>query len=177
MAMEYAQLRQQAQDGDVLLVEGKALISRFIRAFSGESISHVAMLFWIGTGLFVAEFIEGDDTPYNIVPASQWFDQYKGIQVLFGMAPAMVRGKAGVMATVEQFRATKKPKYGWWTFPVILLAQWTNKDYKVGGKVCSTFVEAAWSACGYKFSRTPDPGDYIAMCQLTMPVSTSPVQP
>jgi hypothetical protein len=176
--MEYEQLRQQAQDGDVLMVEGRAFISRFIRMFSGESVSHIAVLFWLDGGLFVAEFLEGKN--YLITPASQWFEEYKKnkFQVLFGMAPKMVRGNAAISQVVAKYRADKSLQaYGWWTFLRIWVAQWTNKNYQVKAKVCSTFVAAVWSECGYRFARTPDPGDYLAMCQLTMPVTFDPAQP
>jgi hypothetical protein len=169
--MDYQQLRAQAKDGDVFLVEGKAAISRFIRCCTGESVSHAAMLVWIEKGLYVAEYYEGPQGPFILSPASLWFEKYPAETVLYGVAPDCVRGNPSVLQMVTTYRdSPKKPDYGWYEFPKIWLAQWTGKTCKQTGLVCSTYVMKVWESCKYIFKETPDPGDYIRLCQMTFPI-------
>jgi hypothetical protein len=167
--MTYSEMRQLAQTGDVLLVEGKGFFSKMVRVVTGESISHVALLFWLDGGLFVAEMIEGKG--YQIMPASQWFPRAAG-PVLFGAAPVSVQSRGDtILAIIASYRDTKKKqRYGYLSLLKVWWAQITGQQIKVHQRVCSTFVQDVWEQCGFHFAQLADPGDYLALCRYVCAV-------
>lgn len=163
--MTYPELREQAQNGDVILLEGSGFVSKFIRVFTGQSISHVALLVWLDSGLFIAEMIEG--VGYQIKPASERIPAYKGI-VYYGKAPKVVNDSPGcILKSVLEYRADKsKQRYGYFTLFSVWWSQIRHKNIEVKKKVCSTFIADVWNWCRFKFSETPDPGNYVNLCQF-----------
>lgn len=164
--MTYGDVRSIAKNGDVLLVEGSGFISKFIRVFTGQSISHVGMFVWLKNGLFIAEFVEG--TGYQIKPASEQILTYEGI-LYFGKAPEPISiNQDCVKSEVLAFRSDKsKQKYGYLSLLKVWWAQLWHAQYEVREKVCSTFVQHVWNKCGYNFKQLADPGDFIGLCQYT----------
>ena len=162
--MNYSEMRLAAKTGDILLVEGKGFFSRLVRVVTGESISHVALLFWLDGGLFVAEMIEGKG--YQILPASQWFPAAG--PVLFGCAPQVVQDlPKTILRTIAKYRDNKKQqRYGYCSLLKVWWAQVTGKQIKVHQRVCSTFVQDVWEQCGFHFKQTADPGDYLGLCRF-----------
>ncbi|HMM59450.1 MAG TPA: hypothetical protein PKC25_04875, partial [Candidatus Rifleibacterium sp.] len=101
--MIYSDLREIAKTGDIILLGGTGVVSRIIRVLTGQSISHVAALFWLDGGLFIAEMVEG--VGYQIVPASQRLSAMKGI-VYFGQAPKVVQDDPdSIMRVISLYRA------------------------------------------------------------------------
>jgi len=162
--MTYAEVRERAKNGDVLLLEGSGFVSKFIRVFTGQSISHVAALVWLEDGLFIAEMIEG--TGYQLKPASERIKGYKGI-VYFGEAPKVIHDNPDcVKSKILAYRADKsKQEYGYFSLLSVWWAQIRHEQMKVKKKVCSTFIQEIWEGCGYKFKQLADPGDYVNLCQ------------
>lgn len=163
--MIYSEMRLSAKTGDLLLVKGKGFFSQMVRVVTGESISHVALLFWLDGGLFVAEMIE--DNGYQILPASQWFPGAAG-PVLFGCAPKVVQDcPKTILGTIARYRDDKKrQRYGYLSLLKVWWAQITGKQIKVHQRVCSTFVQDVWEQCGFHFQQTADPGDYLGLCRF-----------
>ncbi len=165
--LSYQELRATACDGDVLLVEGRGWVSALIRALTGQSISHVAVLLWFDEHLFVAEMKEFHG--YRLRPASLWVDDSLASgSVYYGAAPrAVVEDGDGIIAAALSYR---NHRYSY----VSLLSVWLAQIFRrrlSGGLVCSTFVQRIWETCGYHFDQTADPGDYLRMCEFVLPVT------
>ncbi|WP_027714913.1 hypothetical protein [Desulfuromonas sp. TF] len=169
--MTYESMRMTARTGDVLLVRG----NRFVRIFSAESVSHVAVLVWMpgpkgefrGGGLWVFEFVEGEG--YQSMPASQWFERRKGQMIFHGVAPDVVRAaREGVYKAATRYRTEKGIRrwYGWLSLVTVWASQIIRRPIPVWAKVCSTFAQEVWEAAGFReFERTADPGDFMELCQ------------
>lgn len=167
--MTYAEFREVAQTGDVLLVRGSLLV----RIFSAESISHVALVVWMPNGgLWVFEFVEG--VGYQGLPASEWFERRKDQTILHGVAPKSVRIYAfKIVEFVTSYRNKNswKKKYGWGTLLVVWLSQITGRKYNTLMEVCSTFVQEAWEHAKYMgFTKVADPGEFLLHCSSYKPV-------
>lgn len=169
--LSYEAMRGIAKDGDKLFVRGMA----FIRVMTGEAQAHVAVLFWMDGGLFVAEFTA--KTGYIIMPASQWFDQRKGQEITYGQAPDIVRNNPiSVRETIYRYRAMDTQTgarrwfgpngYGFASLLKVWWSQVTGWAVSVRQKVCSTFAQEVDEACGLLYSQTADPGDVARTCIL-----------
>jgi hypothetical protein len=166
--VKLGQLIQTARTGDVLLIQGEGFCAEAIRMLTGESFSHVAVLAWVNNQLLVAEFTGAG---FSLIPVAKRLPQYEG-KVHLGIAPDIVHHHLEhVMGVLEAFRDDPtKQEYGYLSLPAVLLAQYTGGDIDSGKKVCSTFAEACWTAAGYQFSQTPDPGDFLDYCQCIYPI-------
>jgi hypothetical protein len=166
--LTYKSLRNNAKSGDVLMIEGRGWVSRLIRAFTGQSVSHVALLLWIGDSLFVAEMKEFHG--YRFRPASCWVeDALRSGFVFYGMAPGHIRMQCpGISDTALRYR--NKP-YSYTALFRVWWAQITRSKVP-GGLVCSTFVQRVWEECGYQFTQTADPGDYLRLCDSVTSITT-----
>ena len=163
--MNYADIRHLVRDGDVLLVKRRGFVSGAIRALTGESYNHVAMLVWLD-GLWVAEYREF--VGFQLLPASQWLEQADGT-VWWGTAP--VRGHKRLKGTVLAYR-DDSPPYGYWTLAKVWWSQIRNKPGE-GGDVCSTWIQRMWEAVGFEgFRRLADPGDVAEVCHSLTPVQS-----
>lgn len=158
-------MREQTMTGDLLLLEGRGLFSVLIRVLTGQQISHVAMLVWIEHGLWVAEM---RNAGYTLTPASQRIpEMHDSGQVYWGPAPRKVRLQyENVTTKVLSFRGSR---YSWWSLLTVWASQVTKRRLP-GRLVCSTLVERAWRAGGFEFTRTPDPGDFMHLCQRVHPI-------
>lgn len=153
--MKYLEARELMQSGDVLMVKARGIVSRFIRAVTGESYNHVAMVIKNTGGVFVVEMREGKG--WLFTPASVWFSKQAKKEVYWGKAPEIVRDSDCVELVAMRHRGRK---YSYWTLVTVWLGQFTGKGY-AGRLVCSTFIQKCWQACGYEMSaRLADPGDY-----------------
>lgn len=166
--MNYAEFRDQAQTGDVLLVEGTGLFSTCIRVLTGQQASHVAILLWLGGyggGLWVAE-MRGQG--YTLTRASQRVPEMaEHGHVYWGKAPQHLRWRVeGMRDTALSFRGSR---YSWWTLVTVWCAQIMRRRVP-RSLVCSTLVEKVWTAVGYQFTRTPDPGDFFKLCEAVTPL-------
>jgi hypothetical protein len=158
MARNYDWLRDEAHNGDVLLVEGRGLIGTGIRMLTGQQFSHVAMLLWLDDAtLWVVEMKEG--LGYRITPASQWVpEKCDGARLYFGRAPLKVTAAPDLVRTTAlQYRGHR---YSYWTLATTWVSQILRRPLP-NGLVCSTFVQRVWAACGVRFLQTADPGDYM----------------
>lgn len=163
--MRYSDIRGIAKTGDVLLVEGRGFVSQLIRAVTGQSMSHVAVLVWFGETLWVAEMKEFFG--YRLRPASLWIeDALVGGNVYFGEAPQAVR-----LATDHQNKIVLDALFSYrntrYSYAALVTVWWAQIRRKklAAGLVCSTFVQRVWEATGYEFRQTADPGDYVRLCE------------
>lgn len=159
--MNYKQLRNSAISGDVLGVKGDGFFSKIVKFFTKEKYSHVAMLVWHGTGLWVYEFVEGRG--YQCMPASQWLELRNGQKIYFGRGPnEMTNNEECIIKSTGSFRVSEiKQHYGIISLVKVVLSQWTGKKINVYFKVCSTFIQHVWEECGFKMDTTADPGDIM----------------
>ncbi len=167
--MKYSDVRGKARTGDVLLVQSTGVIGRLIRALTGESFSHVAMLLWIEDSLFVSEFVEFRG--YQLLPASLWVGDrlQQGDKVSYGIAPETVRlNSESIQSKALVFR---KGRYGYLSLIKIWLSQLFRVKIKTRRFVCSSYVGRMWSYAGFDTARTPDPGDFLEYCQSTSPIT------
>lgn len=166
--MKYSLVRDSAATGDLLLLEGSGPVGVFIRVATGQQISHVAMLVWINEGLWVAEM---RNSGYSLTPASQRVPEMleQGI-VYWGKAPNRVR----IRPILIQKRALsfRGERYSWWSLAAVWCAQ-VFKRTLPRSLVCSTFIEEVWQAAGWDFSQTPDPGDFMSMCQSVTAIASN----
>ncbi len=169
--LTYQQMRQVAQDGDLIMVESRSTVGVLIRLLTAQQFSHVAMLVWIGDGLFVAEMREFSG--YQLTPASQWVADTcaKDASIYYGQAPRNVRGCAHVRAVVERYRR-ERPRYSYLTLISVWLSQLFRRRMP-GLLVCSTFVQRVWEKCGHTFAQLTDPGDYLRHAVNTTPLRCS----
>ena len=169
--MDYTEIRHKATTGDVLGVMGAGFFSKVIKFMTKEDFSHVAMLVWHGTGLWVYEFIEGRG--YQCMPASQWFEIRAGQTVFYGKAPLVVRARpADVIKAAGSFRVARvKQRYGYFSLVKVLISQIFKKKIHVHFMVCSTFIQHVWDACGFEQRFTADPGDIMRRAAIEGPLT------
>ncbi len=154
--MTYLDARPLIQSGDVLLEQKGGVI----RAFTGESFSHVALLLRQGDEVWVAEFTGRQD--YGLLPASAWMADRAGTTVWWGISPECVRGKDKPLW--DAALSFRHKKYSWWTLASVWLSQIVGVR-TAANLVCSTFVQRCWEASGCApMEKTPDPGDYLGLC-------------
>ena len=160
--MTYEEIRARAVNGDVVGVKGTGVFSKVIQVMTKEEYSHVAMFVWHGTGLWLYEFVEGRG--YQCTPASQWFEIRSKQKIFFGKAPVTVRGKPDeVLRASSSFRygGNLIKRYGVLSLVKVWFAQIIKKDIPTHQKVCSTFIQFVWEACGFDLKQTADPGDIM----------------
>jgi len=141
-----------------MMVQGFGLVSMLIRAFTGERISHIGMLVWLGDGLFVSEFVEFKG--YQLLPASLWLQDRlsDGSHIFYGKAPQKVRSNASDISR-DAFTWRNK-HYGYLSLLKIWWSQITKSKVSTKRVVCSTYIQAMWSRY-FKFPKTSDPGDFM----------------
>jgi hypothetical protein len=154
----YDQIRDQIKTGDVFLTS-TGFWGWFVRWFTAESYSHIALVHWEDNGLWVSEM--RGRPGHQTMPASTWI-RLNG-PFTWGMGPAMVRENKKIVEFVSKYRASD-PDYSYWALPLVWLAQLTKASFGPLGNVCSTYVQKAWEACGYVIAKTPDPGDFRIHC-------------
>ncbi len=153
---DYAWLRERAQNGDVLSVQSSGIGSVIIRALTAEKANHVAALFWMGEGLFVAEMrlIGG----FKISPASDWFVRNCKSKIWYNPAPQKVLSQPELVKTeILSFRGSH---YSLLTLVSVFVSQ-IIKRKTPNGLVCSTLIQRIWEACKVVFHKTADPGDIV----------------
>lgn len=163
--MKYDDIRNQIQTGDLLLCDGNGIVSEIIESATEGRFSHVAVFFWLGEGLFIAEEWQG--VGFQIMPASQKISMVDG-KCYWGVAPAVVRENPfGVTDCIDTYRVTPKLQpYGYGTLAEVLLAHQLGVDISPDSvqAVCSVFAQQCWERCGYVFETLADPSDFDALC-------------
>ena len=164
--MLYSEMRATAKTGDVILVEGRSFVSRLIRGATGQSISHVGMLMWLGDGnLFMPE--QREFKAFRLSRASDRLQQdMRDCRVYYGAAPLQVREwiDAHDDELVEAVFATRNGRYGYLELGSVLWSQWTQRDSRSKRLVCSTWVQRLWELSDWRYPQAPDPGDYLDAC-------------
>ena len=165
--MEYTVAREFIKTGDVVGCEGKSIIQLMIRKATGQSFNHIAMFVWIETGLYVFEFVEG--TGFQFKPASVWIqDRLKKKEFLYwGKAPSIIfENEKKILDHVTTIREGKKHdrNYNYWELPVLWASQYFGFNVEALSGVCSTSIAKAWEEAGYKWKKSPRPGDYMHVC-------------
>ncbi len=166
----YRFIRRYARTGDIILVKGNRIGAWLIRVLTGESISHVAILVWIGQTLWIAEMkLYGG---FRLRPASLWIEDglKAGKTLLWGKAPLKVHDN-GEQVKDAIFSYRRKP-YG----VLDLMRVWLSQVFRMGRgptDVCSGLVQAAWEAAGLRFEKSLDPGDLLSLCREVTPIRRS----
>jgi hypothetical protein len=147
-------------------------VSKVIEGFTGPD-SHIAVFFWIGDGLFIAQEYEG--VGFQVLPASQEIAAYD--KCFLGIAPSIVRlNTDGVLDCISKYRVTPSLQpYGYATLAKVLLAHQTGikiSPNSVQG-VCSTFAQQVWESAGYKFETLADPSDFEGFCAGIVSIETT----
>ncbi len=156
VARDYAWLRDRAQNGDALSVQSSNIGSIMIRVLTAEKVNHVAILFWMDGGLFVAEMrLFGG---FKIMPASDWFARNCKSTIWYNPAPEQVLTNPDLVKTeILKFRGRH------YSIPT-LVSVWVSQIIKrktPNGLVCSTLIQRIWKKCGVVFQKTADPGDIV----------------
>ena len=163
--MTYKEIRTVCKTGDVLAVKGDGIAGKVIRALTGESYSHVAMLVWTVSGLMAYEFVEG--TGFQIMPASEWVRRRKGQNLRYCVAPEQVTSRSHLVSSAaKSYRNSSVASrwYGWISLVKVFISQKTGMKIHVLQKVCSTFVQECWLAARFELSTTADPGAIVNAC-------------
>jgi hypothetical protein len=162
--MDYKEFRQIAETGGILGTSGKKVVGMFIRIFTGASLQHVAIVFWMDEGLFVAEFQEG--VGFQMMPASQWFKNQPKKVIFYGKPPEVVKNKEELVKRlifeVRDSESRFKTNYNYWELPIVWFANIFNLNVKGLSGVCSSFVNRIYSKCGYP-KKMQVPGDLFEM--------------
>jgi len=169
--VKYEELRDQIKTGDLLLVDGNGFVSDVIEKVTGGRFSHVAVIFRLGDGLFIAEEWEG--IGFQIMPLSQKLAQVDGRPFL-GIAPEVVRANPGaVMAEIGEYRATPSLQpYGYGTLVKVAAADdlGAKIDPEKVQAVCSVFAERCYIRAGLKFPSLLSPSDFDEVVAGTVPI-------
>lgn len=170
--MTYDQLRKIAATGDVLAVKGSGIAGRIIRAFTGESYSHVAMLVWDTAGLYAYEFVEG--VGFQSMPASEWVRRRQKQNLRYCRAPKLVRqNQAAVATAARKYRNSSVMSrwYGWFSLVKVWLSQKIGTEIPVIQKVCSTYIQECWLDTGFVFDITANPGTVVDACNPILTIN------
>lgn len=163
--MRYEQIRDGAEDGDTLMIEGRGPFSMLVRILTGRSISHVAMLIWIDTGLWVVEMREF--TGVRLTPASQWVEHYSArATVYYGKAPDSIRAQGGEKV-MQAALAQRWDRYNYAELVILWLSRVLRFQWR-GSRICTSMIARCWAAGdGMTFMRAPFPGDYLHLSDWT----------
>ena len=163
--MKYDEFRIIAKTGGLLGAHGHGIIGTIIRVATGESLQHVAILFWEGDGLFVAEFIEG--TGFQIMAASQWVKKRKKYIIYYGYPPEEVLNNQELVKkliySIRDDDNAFKRNYNYWELPIVWFANIFGHSVSSLGGVCSSFVGRIYDKCGVK-KHMQVPGDMFEIC-------------
>jgi hypothetical protein len=172
---DYCHVREQILDGDVLLFQGTALLSRFIRWGSKSAYSHAGLALWWGERLMV---IQAANRGVEVLPASTAVDQYSG-QVDWFQPLDEARAELDSRRLIHAaFDELGKP-FG--VFPLVALAarmfrraDWDNPDPEVANRsyFCSQLVSRCYRNAGVNLvprraDQDTSPGD-LARSELLL---------
>ncbi len=173
--MNYEDIRSSIRNGDILGYHGTAIFSKLIELFTGkkdaQAWSHIAVFYWDGPGLWLAQEYEG--VGFGCYPASQLIAKFikeRG-QCFLGRAPEMVENNPdGIRNVLSTYRTTPKLRpYGYGSLAKILFDD--REDPDKAQAVCSIFAQQAWEACGYKFMRLFAPEDFKTVVTETIAIT------
>ncbi len=164
-------MRPRLRAGDVLLVQG----SRWIRVFTGESVSHVAVVCGVlGTAPRTRPHVVVTDYTLRegqrVMTLREWLRQYQGRRLWHGVAPGEVREHQAEIARAVRAWSAGPPEYAWWELPLIWWHQILGRPYRARGPQCHSYVYEIWRAAGYGEPPPRDPGDYLARCPAVYPL-------
>jgi len=150
--------------GDILGYHGVSWLSKTIEFFTGRrdqlAWSHVAVFYWDGAGLWVAQEYEG--VGFTCQPASQLIGKLLAEHgnCYWGAAPVFITDNSrGILELISTYRVTPQLRpYGYGSLVRILFGG--SLDPSSVQAVCSIFAQQAWERCGYKFSRLFAPEDF-----------------
>jgi hypothetical protein len=162
--MKYEDLRSTIRTGDLLACHGREWTSDIIEFFTGKSDktswSHMALFYWSGDGLWIAQEYEG--VGFGCYPASQLIASFikEKSTCYLAAAPAQITDNSPkILNFIQTYRVTPHLKpYGYGSLIRILLDDKTDPDSVQA--VCSIFDQQSWEACGYKFNRLFAPEDF-----------------
>jgi cell wall-associated NlpC family hydrolase len=136
--------------GDVLLVKGPW----HVRVATGESFSHVAMVFQNGRQLMISEYNLGG---YKEWTFDAWYKAQKGRPVMLGFVPDSVN-QTMLVSAIDKYKG--RP----YSFLAGIRVWWSTLTGKrtSAGMVCSTYIQKCWEFCGFpKKGKLFDPGDFL----------------
>lgn len=175
--MSYESVRQQIQDGDVLLYRGRSLPSRIIQWVTGSPYSHAGIAAWWNQRLMVLEAI---GRGVLVTPLSANVRHYRGNVEWFTAATAIPPEERSRLVAYAQRELGKE--YATWRAILLglqfLFGRMQEKRDALRRErklFCSLFVAAAYNAIGRDLKegvsdRFTSPGD-IALSPLLRRVS------
>jgi len=154
--MLYSTMRNEhASTGDLLVVEGKSLVSRLIRMFTGQTYSHVSVIAFIDEAKTCMMTVEMKEfRGWNCMRASDWFEDTisAGSNVFFIKKPEEITNEDAIYSYLFERR---KLKYDYMGLFKIWRSTWKKKGLRGAiedrtAEVCSTFAASAWASAGWQ---------------------------
>lgn len=105
-ALDYARVRDEVSDGDVLLFQGTSLVSRVIRWSTASPYSHAGLAFWWHRRLMVAQSAHRG---VELLPASVAVHRYPGRVDWWQLAPALRERLDSARLLEEAFSRMGRP--------------------------------------------------------------------
>lgn len=192
-ALDYKELKDTAQSGDILFLSGTSFSAKFLRMFTASNYNHVALLLRGDAGtLWVCEMLGGSG--YTSTPASQRVPAMckQGV-VSFGrmpcpnnkIAPHYEARKAMLKYRDGHPDTSRDPTYSYIGALFVWLAQWAKplvpvkfkwlvpilEKYAETNIVCSTYAQAIWTTVGNEFTKPADPEDLSRMVPVQIQVN------
>jgi hypothetical protein len=169
--MNYNELIDEASTGDIFLVKDDNFLARLVRFFTGESISHVAIILKSSEALLVCEYLASGG--YKISPILTWINYNYPLceSIFFGKFPQSNYNPESALKMKNLAYTFSGEKYSFLTFIKIWVAQVFR--LKVDTEfVCSSFIQKIWEeGGGVKFDITPDPGDFFSKCEYVKKIT------
>lgn len=158
--MKYRSIRSSIKTGDVMLFKGNGIFEKLIRIGTAEGYNHVGVFVWLSDGdLWFAEM---KSSGYSLQRASQMIESES--RLMWVGVPDYPSRPESTEAMKKTILAAKGSPYGFLSLLKVWASQVMRREYRVRGRVCSTFVQEVWRSAGIEFNKTADPGDIADKC-------------
>jgi len=177
----YSDIRDHAETGDMLVVQGNGFVSKLIRVFTGQSFSHVAVLTQIDTEKTCLMIVEMREfRGWNCDRASGWFSDRidEKSNVFFVKRP---KEATDTDAMFDYLWSRRKLKYDYFGLLKVWWSAIRKKGFRKGmnersSEVCSTFaigcsIIGGWEKPDMDFN----PGQIMNIGDWMAPVIPDPV--
>lgn len=146
------------QTGDVLMLEGRGLVSRLIMVATGQQVSHVALIVRFEDRVYVRECKKLKQ--YTSSSLEKWLGENKDKTIYFGMAAFSPEERYAIQKASVRMATTESrlPRF------VLLAAYMMRLKIKAVQLVCSRYVQACWETGGFVFDGIAMPGDFLRNC-------------
>lgn len=185
MEANYGEIRSKVKTGDVFTFAGSWLMSKAIRWWTNQPVSHTGLAIWLKIGeesrdrLCILEAMEPGGC--RLLPMSYLFPQYWGSDTNIYWQSITDQSVSGTKAVEWALEQWGKPYASWLQFLTIMSPAFKKFRQKIGLPLkvgtdryhCSELVTHSLIAGGFKFSSDPSlmtPGDVQKFTCLSEPV-------